>query len=519
MNSNSQNPVSNADRLPDPPTSYIVFIDGNMAGKQLKCSCGRIYAWLDKANIMTSESRNDPIISAFLKQNYHYNTSIDNRDLYSSHSNKRYSSPPRTSDRDYYRYNNERSRRSPSPYHRSQSRHSNHRERRRSRSYSESRSRSRSPSGRRKSYHYNDDYYTRYRDNRYEGDRKRDYPVNSNQAPVIQYSNQNPIIQPPQPPPQQQQQIPAIQSIVQPFPPRQSLPLQNQVPKTTNTSPPVNNNNNKNQQTDSWTSASNPVNNNSNESDSWTSVSNMDSVWASYDDIKPSSAQSPPSSFSRGVQQPPPQQQQQQPSLRQERMNNYENMNSEASQSPLSDSDNSSINSNYPEMQQQQQQQQNETVPQYILFIYIITRVKKVWDIPRPINELGFKYPGKTMDDVGREQLISDVQEYNRDKGLNSDRDAVEHSVDYQMTKNRVLLRLEWIVTKYIYLYNILYYSTDQCPLSRISSLYEEKYGEKLDLQKDLGYKKLSKCLEMYGFKLQPMQNLTIVTPSKKIWF
>lgn len=123
------------------------------------------------------------------------------------------------------------------------------------------------------------------------------------------------------------------------------------------------------------------------------------------------------------------------------------------------------------------------------------------------------------MDDVGKEQLIRDVQEYNRDKGLNSDYEAVEHTVDYQMTKNRVLLRLEFIVRKYIHLYNIFCYSTEQCPLSRISSLYEEKYGEKLDLQKDLGYKKLSKCLETYGFTLQPMQNLTIVSPSNKKWF
>lgn len=75
------------------------------------------------------------------------------------------------------------------------------------------------------------------------------------------------------------------------------------------------------------------------------------------------------------------------------------------------------------------------------------------------------------------------------------------------------------ILLKGIYYIIIFYYSVDKCPLSRISSLYEEKYGEKLDLQKDLGFKKLSKCLDTYGFKQQPMVNLTIVTPSNRIWF
>lgn len=60
------------------------------------------------------------------------------------------------------------------------------------------------------------------------------------------------------------------------------------------------------------------------------------------------------------------------------------------------------------------------------------------------------------MDEVGRDQLIADVQEYNNHKGFDSDYESVAHTVDYQMVKNRILLRIEYIVKRYILYYYIL---------------------------------------------------------------
>lgn len=50
--------------------TYTVFVDGNMKGKELKCPCGRIYAWLVDENLLINMCHNDIILSKYFKDQY-----------------------------------------------------------------------------------------------------------------------------------------------------------------------------------------------------------------------------------------------------------------------------------------------------------------------------------------------------------------------------------------------------------------------------------------------------------------
>lgn len=145
------------------------------------------------------------------------------------------------------------------------------------------------------------------------------------------------------------------------------------------------------------------------------------------------------------------------------------------------------------QIQQQQEQQQQQ----------VGSRQK-----PLELSELENKYKGRTMEEVGEETLVNEVLEYNKRNGLTTNINIIREKVHGEMEKNRVLLRIE----------KILEYCK-KCSLSKIQSLYEETYGEKIDSTRFLGYKKLGKCLQIYGFTLKPIPDDTIVFPTYRSWF
>lgn len=127
---------------------------------------------------------------------------------------------------------------------------------------------------------------------------------------------------------------------------------------------------------------------------------------------------------------------------------------------------------------------------------------------PLLLTELEDKYAGKTMNEVGEDILVNEILNYNTRNGLNTDINAITKQVRFELVKNKVLVRIEMILEYW-----------KQCSLSKIPSFYEDIYKEKIESTRDLGYKKLSKCLQLYGFKLKPVPDDTMVYPTYRKWF